>query len=73
MYVLKVYSIYYTLRYNTTVKKNLTLDKMNGSKNALIFLLRAPTNHSFSFNLEFLYEVKHKVCLSKTVCGTFNF
>ena len=73
MYVLKVYSIYYTLRYNTTVKKDLTLDKMNGSKNALIFLLRAPTNHSFSFNLEFLYEVKHKVCLSKTVCGTFNF
>ena len=73
MYVLKVYSIYYTLRYNTTVKKNLTLDKMNGSKNALIFLLRAPTNHSFSFNLGFLDEVKHKVCLSKTVCGTFNF
>ena len=55
------------------LKKNITLNKMNVSKNALIFLLRAPTNHSFSFNLGFIYEVKHKFCLSKTVCGTFNF
>ena len=43
---------------------------MNGTKNALYFLLRAPPNHSFIFNLRFLYELKHKVRrLSKTVCG----
>ena len=37
------------------------------------FFSRAPTNHSFTFNLRFLYEVKQKVCLSKTVCGIFHF
>ena len=26
-------------------------DKSNGTKNALLFLLRAPTHHSFAFNL----------------------
>ena len=42
-------------------------------KNALFFLSRAPTHHSFSFNLWFLYELKHKLCLSKTVYGIFRF
>ena len=37
------------------------------------FLSRAPTHHSFTFNLRFLYELKHKVRLSKTVCGIFHF
>ena len=37
------------------------------------FLLRVPTHHSFTFNLRFLYELKHKVRLSKTVCGIFHF
>ena len=37
------------------------------------FLSRAPTHHSFTFNLQFLYELKHKVRLSKTVCGIFHF
>ena len=36
------------------------------------FLLRAATHHSFTFNLEFLYELKQKVRLSKTVCGIFH-
>ena len=27
----------------------------------------------FTFNLQFLYELKHKVRLSKTVCGIFHF
>ena len=35
------------------------------------FLSRAPTYHSF--NLQFLYEMKHKIRLSKTVCGIFRF
>ena len=29
--------------------------------------------HSFTVNLWFLYELMHKVCLSKTVCGIFHF
>ena len=46
---------------------------MNGTKNALFFLLRAPTHHKFTFNLRFLYELKHMVRLSKTQCGIFHF
>ena len=53
--------------------KKFSLDKINGTKNALFFLLRAPTHHSFTFNLEFLYELKRKVRLSETVCGIFHF
>ena len=41
--------------------------KLNGTKNALFFLSQAPTRHSFTFNLQFLYELKRKVRLSKTV------
>ena len=44
--------------------KKLPLAKINGTKNALFFLSRAQTHHSFTFNLRFLYEVKHKVRLS---------
>ena len=47
--------------------------KINGTKNALSFLLRAPTHHSFTFNLRFLYELKRKVRLYKTVFGIFHF
>ena len=53
-------------------KKNPS-DKINGTKNALFFLSRAPTHHSFSFNLRFLYKLKHKVRLSKIVCEIFHF
>ena len=48
-------------------------NKTKGTKNALFFLSRDPTHHSFTLNLRFLYELKHKVCLSKTVCGIFHF
>ena len=53
--------------------KNIPSDKINGTKNALFFLSRAPTHHGFTFNLRFLYELKHKACLSKTVCGISHF
>ena len=52
--------------------KKFPLDKINGTKNVLFFLSRASTHHSFAFNLQFLYELKHKVRLSKAVCGTFH-
>ena len=52
--------------------KKFPLEKINGTKNALFFLSRAPTHHSFIFNLRLLYELKHKVRLSKSV-GDFPF
>ena len=72
MYILKVYSIQNTLRYNTNVKKNYS-DKINSTNHALFFLLRAPTHYSINFNLRFLHELKHKVRLCNTVCEIFHF
>ena len=43
------------------------VESLKGTKNALFFHLRAPTYHSFIFNFRFLYELKDKFCLSKTV------
>ena len=43
------------------------------TNNALSFLSGAPTHHSFTFNLRIIYELKHKVRLSKTVCEIFHF
>ena len=53
--------------------KKLPPDKIRGTKNALFFLSRAPTHHGFTFNLQFLYELKHKVRLCKTVGRIFHF
>ena len=53
--------------------KTLPSDKRNGTKNDLFFLSRAPTHHSFIFNLRFFYELKYKVRFSKTVSGIFHF
>ena len=53
--------------------KGFTLNKINVTKNALFFLSRAPTPCSYTFNLQFLYELKQKVHLSKTGCGIFHF
>ena len=53
--------------------KKFSLGKINGTKNALIFLSRDPTHHIFTFNLRFLYEEKRKVRLSKIVCEIFHF
>ena len=53
--------------------KKFLWDKINSTKNALFFVSRAPTHHNFTVNLRFLYQLKHKVRLSKTVYGIFNF
>ena len=53
--------------------KKILSDKISSIKSALFFLSQAATHHSFTFNLQFLYELKHKVCLFKTVCGIFYF
>ena len=46
-------------------------DKINVTKYALFSLSRA--HPSFTFDLIFLYELKRKVYLSKTVRGIFHF
>ena len=53
--------------------KKFPSDKINSTKNAPFFLSRAPTYHSFTFKLRFLYEMKHKVRLSKTFRFRFVF
>ena len=53
--------------------KKFPSDKIKGTKNALFFLSRAPIHHNFTSNLRFLYKLKHKAHLSKTVCGIFHF
>ena len=47
--------------------KKIPSDEINDAKNACFFLSLAPIHHSFTFNLRFLYELKHKVRLTKTV------
>ena len=62
--------IQYTIHYGKTeMLSKFPSIKTNRTKNALFLLSQAPTHHSFTFNLRFLFEVKHKVRLSKTVCG----
>ena len=53
--------------------KKFPLLKIKSTKNVLFFLSRAPTHHSFTFNLWFLYGLKHKVLLSGTVWEAFDF
>ena len=71
MHILKVYSMQYTLRLNYC--KKISFGQNKRYKTALFFLSRPPTHHSFTFNLRFLYELKHKVRLSKTVRRIFHF
>ena len=68
IYILKVYSIHYTLRLNT----NVSFGQNRRYKKSLFFLLQAPTHHSFTFNLRFLYDLKHKVSFSKTYSKLYS-
>ena len=53
--------------------KKFPSNKINGTKNALFFLSQAPAHHNFTFNVRFLFNQRHKIRLSKTVCGIFHF
>ena len=62
--------IQYTIHWDKTqILKKFPSDKINGTK----ILSRAPAYHSFTFNLRFLNELRHKVHLSKSVRGIFQF
>ena len=52
------------------LKKKISSD---GTKNTLFFCSRVLSHYSFTFDLRFLYELKHKVRLSKTVCRISDF
>ena len=66
--------IQYTIFWDKTqMLKKIPSDKINGTKNTLLFLSRAPPHHSFTCDLWFLHELKHKVRLSKNVCRNFHF
>ena len=52
--------------------KKIPSDKIMVKK-CCFFLSRAPNHHNFTFNLKFLFELKQKVRLSKTVCRIFHF
>ena len=73
----KLYIFWKFIKYTTHWDKTQMLKKspskkINVTKNALSFLLRAPAHHSFNFNLLFIYELKHMVHLSISVCGIFH-
>ena len=53
--------------------KKIPWAKQTVQKYPLFFLSRAPTDHDFTLDLQFLCKLKHKVRLSKTVCGIFHF
>ena len=53
--------------------KKFPSDKIKGTKNTIFFLSLTPAHESFTFNLRFLYELKHKVHLSNSVCWIFHF
>ena len=72
MYILNEYSVHYTLRENTNVKK-IIFGENKRFKRCSLFFSPAPTHHSFTFNLRFLYELTHMVCLSNTMCWIFHF
>ena len=54
------------------MSKEFPSDKTNAKKNTLFFLWQAPTHHSFIFNLQFSYELKHKARVSLKLCVGFS-
>ena len=65
------YTIYCS---KTKILKKIPLGQNKWYKNfPSFFFLRAPTYHNLTFNLQFLFELKNKVRLSKTARGIFHF
>ena len=78
LWYVKVYIFWKSIQYaihwdKTQMLKKIPVDKINDTKYVLFFLFGAPTHQNFTFNFRFLYELKQKVHLSKTVCEIFHF
>ena len=54
------------------LKKN-SFEQNKRYKKYAAFSFASSKSSQFYFNLRFLYELKHKVRFSKSVCGIFNF
>ena len=64
----KVHIFWKFVQYTTHWHKTQMLKKfLPYKKHTLFFLSWAPTHHSFTFDWQFVYELKHKAHLSKTV------
>ena len=66
--------IHYTIHWKKTqIWKKILFGQNKRYKKFPLFISRAPAHHGFTFNLWFLYELKHKVRVSKTTYGVFHF
>ena len=66
--------IQYTVHWDKTqMLKKFPSGKIIVARNALFFYSWAPTHYSLTFNLRFLYELKHEGSLPKSVCMIFHF
>ena len=65
--------IQYTIHWDETWMLKNFFQQNKHYKKCTLFLSRVPTHHSFTINSHLLYELRHKVHLSKTVCGIFHF
>ena len=79
---IKVCIFWYSIHYKIEVKQNkkklrrikiIPFGQHKRYKKCPLFFSRAPTYQRFTFNSQFLYDLKHNVRLSKTVCGIFHF
>ena len=57
----------------TQILKKISFGQNKRYKICPLFSFASSNHHNFTFNMRFLYELKHKVHLSKTVCGIFHF
>ena len=64
------YMIYWD---KTQMVKKFPLDKITGIQKLLSYFFHKLQLISYIFNFQFLYGLKHKVHLSKNVCGIFHF
>ena len=68
IYILKVYSIHWTLKKTQIPSDKIKLQKVNS-----FFLHELQLSQLITFNTGSLHELKHKVYPSKSVCGIFHF
>ena len=71
LWYIKVYILWRFIQYikhwNKPQMLGIFPSKVMLRKNALFFLSGVLTHHSFTFNLQFLYGMQHKVHLAKSV------
>ena len=59
------------MKHKSLNKKKIPSDKINGTKNVLFFLSRAPTHHSFTFNFRSYMSLSKMFVSVKLYVGFF--